>query len=345
MKIALHKCSSEKLHSSSWIPVWENYLLKNKISYEFVDCTQYNIIEKLNQFNILLWHFSQYNLAEMLEARSILYSAKKMGLKTFPDFNEAWHFDDKIAEMYALQSVDAPIPNSFVFYDINSFTEWLDTYNQFPIVGKLRTGSGSHNIKLLHSKKELYNYGRRMLIKGYNPAPSLLYKTSSNIRSSHNWNTFIKKAKRIPEFLRNLSNAKEFPNEKGYIYLQEFIPNDNYDLKVVVVGDKLSGVARPVRSHDFRASGGGEIYFDKKLFTKEIIKTAFETSDKLAMQCIGYDYVVNKETDEGLIVEMSYGFSHAAILSAGGYFDRDCVWHDEPLNVPHEIIKNILSKR
>ena len=92
--------------------------------------------------------------------------------------------------------------------------------------------------------------------KGYDPAPSLLYKTTSNVRSSHDWKTFKAKAKRIPEFLRVLSSAKKFPNERGYVYLQEFVPNDGYDMKVVVVGDKLSGFYRPVRTHDFRASGG-----------------------------------------------------------------------------------------
>ena len=58
---------------------------------------------------------------------------------------------------------------------------------------------------------------------------------------------------------------------------------------------------------------------------------------------MGYDYVVDKETGEGLIVEMSYGFSHEAIMSSGGYYDRNLQWHDEPLNAPYEIIKHIIN--
>ena len=343
MKVAIHRKINEKLHSGSWTTDWEQFVLDNNIEYEFVDCFQSDIMEQLRNFDCLLWHFDQYNFTDMLAARSILYSAKSMGLSVFPDFNETWHFDDKVAEMYALQAINAPIPKSFVFYDLSSFDNWLKSKPTLPIVGKLRTGSGSHNVNLLKSEYQLKKYAKRMLSKGYNPAPNLVYKTSSNIRSSHDWEAFKKKFKRIPEFLRVLSGAKKFSKEHGYVYLQEFIPNEGYDMKVVVVGDKLSGFVRPVRSNDFRASGGGECFFDKKYFTEPIIKSAFQAADVLNTQCIGFDYVVDKNTGEGLIVEMSYGFSNPYVMSSNGYFDRNCNWHDEPLNAPVELLKNMMK--
>jgi hypothetical protein len=58
---------------------------------------------------------------------------------------------------------------------------------------------------------------------------------------------------------------------------------------------------------------------------------------------MGYDYVVNSKTGKGLIVEMSYAFSHTALLQSNGYFDRNGNWHDEPLNAPEEILKNLLN--
>ena len=335
---------SKNVHSTDWSHPWIEYCKKNNIKHDVIDLFHVNNpMNLLKQYDCLLWHFGQYNYADMLEARSILYSAKQMGLKVFPDFNDAWHFDDKVAEMYLLQSINAPIPKSYVFYDINDFESWLQQEKTLlPMVGKLRTGSGSHNVKLLKNEQALKHYAKRMLDKGYNPAPNLIYKTTSNVRSSHNWATFKDKAKRIPEFLQVLGNAKKFPDERGYIYLQEFIPNDNYDMKVVVVGDKLSGVIRPVRSHDFRASGGGEVFFDHTFFTESIIKSAFAVTDALGTQCMGYDYVINNETKQAVIVEMSYGFSHAAIMSSKGYFDRECVLHDRALNAPFEILDNIL---
>ena len=57
------------------------------------------------------------------------------------------------------------------------------------------------------------------------------------------------------------------------------------------------------------------------------------------------DFTLKNKTKEAVIVEMSYGFSHIAILSAKGYFDRNCIWHDEPLNVTYEIIANIFKDK
>jgi len=112
----------------------------------------------------------------------------------------------------------------------------------------------------------------------------------------------------------------------------------------VVIGDKLSFIARNVRKGDFRASGGGDLFFDKSLVSRDILESAFKTNDKLGFQCMGYDYVVDKRTGIGKIVEISYGFSHTALLQAGGYWDRAYVWHDEPLNAPCETIENLINR-
>lgn len=344
MKVAICRNSKAIIHSTSWVFPWEEFCKDNMIDYELIDLLHCNAIVELQRFDVLLWHFEQYRYAEMMEARSILYSAKSMGLKVFPDFNDAWHFDDKIAETYILQAIGAPLPDSKIYYDNESVKKDLDTdMIKFPIVGKLRSGSGSHNVKLLKTKNDLIKYSSKMFSQGYNPSPSLLYKATSNIRSSHSLQQFVSRFKRIPEFLRNLSGAKQFPNEKNYVYLQQFVPNDGYDMKVVVVGDKCTFFVRPVRTNDFRASGGGEIFFDKRYFKKQIIENAFKISDLLGAKCMGYDFVVNNETGEGVIIEMSYGFSYQAIMIPNGYYDRSLQWHEEPLNAPYEIIKQIIN--
>ena len=341
MRVLIHKRNGVPEHSTAWGPVWAKYCEEHQIEYDVKDLFAIDPIPILSNYDLLLWHFGNYVYEDMLEARSILYTAKKMGLKIFPDFNDAWHFDDKVAEMYALKGVNAPIPRSWVFYDIKTVRENLSQF-EFPVVAKLRTGSGSHNVKLIKGKSQLLRYAKRMFGRGFSPHPSLVYKASSNIRASHDWKTFVAKYKRIPEFLRTLAGAKKFPKEKCYVYLQEFIPNDKYDIKVVVVGDKLSSFYRPTRSHDFRASGGGQFLYNQKLISKSILDSAFATADKLGLKCVGFDYVVDNRTQEGLIVEMSYGFAHMGILEANGYYDREYVWHDEPLNAPEELLKNLL---
>ena len=343
MRFLICKRENQKMHSTSWFKPWLSFLESNHLDYTIIDPFILDSLDFLRDFDCLLWHINNYSFEEMLEGRNFIYAAKSMGLKVFPDFEDAWHFDDKIAETYALKAINAPIPKSWIFYDLKSVLNSLSNNDiSFPVIAKLRTGSGSHNVKMIKNREQLLHYSRRMFNKGFNPSPSFFYKASSNIRSSHNSTVFLSKFKRIPEFMRTLKSAKKFPNERGYVFLQEFIPNDNFDLKIVVVNNKLTGLYRPTRTHDFRASGGGEIHYDKSLISKDIISSAFLTAKKLGARCIGFDYVVNNKNGKGYIIEMSYGFSHTAIFGSGGWYDEEATWHEGGLNAPEEIIKSML---
>jgi glutathione synthase/RimK-type ligase-like ATP-grasp enzyme len=342
-RIAIHKHDKTYVHSTGWTEPWIAYCENHNLKYEVVNCYDANIIEKLKNFDYLLWHFSNIKLQDMLFARSILYSAKKMGLKVFPDFNTAWHFDDKISETYLLKSVDAPQPKSWVFYSRDECMSWLKIEAHYPLVAKLRSGSGSYNVKLLDSQAQATRYAKKMFKKGYRNVPNILFKVKTNVRSVTDRTAFISKFKRIPEFMRTLSHAKLLPRERGYVYLQEFVPNDGYDIKIVVVGNKLSYFGRKARYNDYRASGGGLLFYDKSVVTPDIIKTAYEISGKLGFQCMGYDYVIDTRTKECKIVEVSFGFAHNFVLQAGGYWDRSGIWHEEPLNAPEEVISNLIN--
>ncbi len=345
MKIAILFDEDKKAHSTIWSFPWITYCEENNIEYNVVNPYAIKVVDELLDYDIILWHFSNYSHTDMLMARNVLFTLEKKGKKVFPSINDSWHFDDKLAETYLLESVNAPIPSSYYYYSLKDVENAISNNSfNFPIIAKLRNGSGSHNVKLFNSKNELLNYSKKMFSSGINSAPSLVFKASSNIKSTKNLSTLIKRAKRIPEFLRSLSNAKKFNVERGYVFLQEFIPNDGYDLKIVVVGDKLSFIGRNIRKGEYRASGGGDIFYDKDKVTNDVIATAFKTSDILNFNCMGYDYVVDKNTDKGKIVEISYGFSHEALLDAKGYFDREGKWHEEPLNAPYEILRNMINQ-
>ncbi len=319
----------------------EPFLEKHHIPYVDFDCYAYDVIDKLDELSGLFWWYSHYVFADKAEAQFILDIAAQKGLKVYPDHNTAWHFDDKIAEMYAFQSVSAAIPNSWVFYRKEECDRWIDNEASFPLVAKLKNGSGSNNVKLLKTKQQAHAYCKKMFSTGYKSAPSLVYKTFSKVQSTKNWKMFVHRFKQIPNFLKARAMAKGLGIEREYCYFQEFIPNAGFDLKVAVVGDKLGFLVRSVRKGDFRASGGGDIYYDRSLITKDIIDEAFCVADALHTQCMGFDFVVDSRTGKGLIVEMCHGFDHEAIYDAGGYFDRAGQWHTQPLHCGEEIIKNM----
>lgn len=320
------------------IEKWEEWLTRHNIPWEYLDCYRSDIIDQLPKYSALLWHYSNFVNADLMEAQHILDIASNMGLKVYPDHNTGWHFDDKIAEMYALHVAGAPMPKYWVFYEMDKCIEWLNNDAKYPIIAKLRRGSGSNNVKLLHNPSEAIKYAKRMFSKGYSPAQSLVYKTYSKVQSTRDWKTFVRRFKQIPNFLKARKYGKGMPAERGYCYFQEFVENKGFDLKVAVVNGKCSFLSRNVRKGDFRASGGGDINYSKDIMTEQIVKSAFDAADALKMQCVGFDYVVNAKTGEGLIIEMCHGFDADAVYGCGGYWDKDLVWHDEPLNVKTETL-------
>jgi len=70
--------------------------------------------------------------------------------------------------------------------------------------------------------------------------------------------------------------------EIGYAYFQDFIPGNDHDIRIIVIGDKAFAIKRLVRKKDFRASGSGFVYYGKNLFKEETVRLAFEMSEKLA---------------------------------------------------------------
>src|SRR5690606_30193963 len=95
--------------------------------------------------------------------------------------------------------------------------------------------------------------------------------------------------------------------EKGYIYFQDFIPGNNHDTRVVIVGNKAFSIIRYNRKDDFRASGSGHKSYDPALIDPRCLQIAFEVSEKLGMQSCAFDFILDTNNNP-LIIEISYGF-------------------------------------
>ena len=114
--------------------------------------------------------------------------------------------------------------------------------------------------------------------------------------------------------------------ERGYVYFQEFIPENNYDIRVIVIGDKAFAIKRMVRDDDFRASGSGNIRYEKENFEDTTIKLSFILSLNLKSQCVAFDYVYQDK--QPYLVEISFGFVKEVYDSCVGYWDNEMNWYE-----------------
>ncbi len=323
MKIAIH--NSKGSFSERWIP----YCEKNNIDFKLVNCFDTNIMQQLEDCDALMWHFNHKGARESKFAKQLLFAVQHTGKKVFPDYNTAWHFDDKVAQKYLLEAIDAPLAPAYAFYTKKEALEWASN-TDYPKVFKLRNGAGSDNVKLVNSFNGAKKLIRKSFGKGFKQ-----YDAWGNLKErirlfkagkTSLWDV----SKGVLRIFHTTQYDRVTGKEMGYVYFQQFIPQNDFDIRVCVVGDKAFAIKRVVRKNDFRASGSGTILYDKEHFDDETIKLAFDVSEKLKDQCMAYDFVFKDE--KPLIVEISYGFAKEGYDDCVGYWDKEMTWYPGKFN-------------
>lgn len=331
--IAIHPSSNS--YSDRWIP----YCEKNGIAFKIVNCYKNNIVHQLIGCSALLWHHHQGSPRDIVFAKQLLFALEQTGLTVFPNFKTGWHFDDKVGQKYLLESGAIPVVNSLVFYKKEEALEWLNT-TSFPKVFKLRGGAGSANVILVSDKRTATTLVKKAFGGGFSQ-----YRAYDNLKERFrkyrlgktDFKDLLKGAMR---FVVEPPFSKVAGKEIGYIYFQEYIPDNDHDIRVIVIGDKAFAIKRMTRDNDFRASGSGNILYDKELFDEATIRLSFDVASKLQTQCLALDYVFDKGIP--LVVEISYGFSMVGYDPCPGYWDSNLQWHEGKFNPYGWMIEDII---
>ncbi|NBC65103.1 MAG: hypothetical protein GVY07_05485 [Bacteroidetes bacterium] len=335
MKIAIHQ--KENDFSSKWIEYCEN----NGIDFKIVNCYSNDIIEETEDCDALMWHFNQSNPKDVLFAKELLYSMQMAGKVVFPNFNTAWHFDDKVAQKYLLESIDAPLVPSYVFYNEESAIDWVNE-TTFPKVFKLRKGAGSAHVTLVKNKK----MAKRLVKKAFGSGFSL-YNKRSNLaerwRKYRTGKTSLSNVfKGVVRLFYTTEYARVLGRERGYVYFQDFIPDNTYDIRVVVIDNKAFAIKRLVRDNDFRASGSGSVLYGKEHFDDATIQLSFQIAKKIKSQSLAIDFVY--KDGRPLIVELSYGFIKEVYFKCEGFWDVELNWHEGPFDAQGWMVETVLKE-
>lgn len=332
--IAIHP--SKGSFSDRWIP----YCEAQGIAYKLVNCYANDIVQQLKDCDALLWHHHQGNPRDIVFAKPLLFALEQAGMKVFPNFNTNWHFDDKLGQKYLFEKAGVRAAEAFVFYTKQDALQWIDTAS-FPKVFKLRGGAGSSNVKLAKDKATAIQLVNKAFGSGFSQ-----YQAMDNLKER--FRKYRKGKTNAKDVLKGVvrlaappAYAKVSGKEIGYIYFQEFIPGNDHDIRVIVIGDKAYAIKRMVRENDFRASGGGDILYAKELFNDSLIQLSFEINDKLNTQCLALDFVFDK--GEPLVVEISFGFSMVGYDPCPGYWTKDLQWHEGKFNPYGWMIEDVVT--
>lgn len=336
MKIAIHH------NPDSFSDRWIKYCQENDLAYKLVNAFDSDIVAQVSDCDVFMWHHHHAQFKDVLTAKRILFALEHVGIKVFPDFKTGWHFDDKVAQKYLLEAIGAPLVPSYVFYDKQEALSWAKN-TSFPKVFKLKGGAGAANVKLIRTEHEAKKLIHRAFGRGFPQFDKVAAFKERIRRFKEGQEGFIGVLKGFARLFISIEFSKKQPPEKGYAYFQDFVPNNDSDIRVVVIGDKAFAIKRFVRENDFRASGSGSISYDASDIDIRCVNLAFKINKSLETQSIGFDFVFNVNGEPEL-VEFCYGFAVKPYDSCPGYWDQDLNWHQVEFNPQNWMLNNLLEK-
>lgn len=327
--------------SGSFVPAWIQYCEENSIPYKDVDCFASDIVEQVKGCDALLWNWAHHDYRAQLFARQLIASVEEMGISVFPNTATCWHYDDKVGQKYLLEAIKAPVVPTHVFYEKDRALSWVER-TSFPKVWKLRGGAGSQNVRLVRTKQEARkvvkkSFGRGWRNSRFHPLKDRVW----HFRRDRDLRSFLNIARGIVRvFVPHESNAKS-QNQRNYVYFQDFIPDNDCDIRIIVIGDRAFAIKRMIREGDFRASGSGAIRYERHEFPEECVKIAFDVTDRLRSQSCAFDFV--QREGKWLIVEISYAFNLAVYKPCPGYWDKNLEWNEEAVTPERFMIEELLA--
>lgn len=337
MKIAIH--AREGSYSERWI----EYCREHQIDCKIVNAYDTDIMDQLRDCDAFMWHHHQAGYKDALFAKQLLFSLEQAGKVVFPDFNTGWHFDDKLGQKYLFEVNGIQAASAYAFYSKKEAVEWIKQAT-FPKVFKLRGGAGSANVLLAKSKRDAYRYVKKSFGRGWSFFSGKRYfKDQWRFYCDHKI-SLLRLLKAFGRIFITTEAGRMLPVHKGYAYFQEFIPNDGFDYRIEICGDKCIALVRYARKNDFRASGGHNDHFEKELIPKDVVLFAFEVVDKLKLQACALDIVREKKSGKLYVIENSYCYGVDRDQFDHGYWDRQGHFHDEQFNGLDWMIEGVIDQ-
>jgi glutathione synthase/RimK-type ligase-like ATP-grasp enzyme len=250
-------------------PYWTKYrrfLVANGIPYELYDIHHSSWLADAERFDLVLWRPASYPY-ELEECRRKFHLLEtRLGMLCCPSVAEMQLYEDKIAQYEVLTRHGFPMAETFIS-ESEAETRAFLAQCSYPLVWKLTTASGSLGVELVTSRRQ----AERMVRKVFNFCGRRTY-----------W---------------------PYLGQKDYVYLQRFLPEARFDMRVIVVGECVFGYYRDAPRGEFRASGMNRLRWEEPP-TVAAIKLARRVASALGMSYVAVDVLVDRQ-GELRIIELS----------------------------------------
>ena len=308
---------------------WATCLKERGIEVRKLNLLASDALEQAQQCDGVMWRWT-HTPQDKQSARYILHIIEHyLDIPVFPNSQNAWHFDNKIAQYYLLQFLQAPTPKTWVFWDREIALEWAKVAD-YPVVFKLSPGAGSANVIRVINLDDAKHLIDKCFISGIFPYSMNEFQPgSSGSRSKSQWRAMLVRLRHAAQYTWKsdyppLPASEWWQPEKGYVYFQEFLPENDRDTRITVIGERAFGFQRLNRLGDFRASGSGKIIHDPQNIDPRCVDIAFQISQRGNFQSMAYDFLMRNQ--EPVICEISYAFADWAVQKCPGHWHSTQGW-------------------
>jgi glutathione synthase/RimK-type ligase-like ATP-grasp enzyme len=305
------------------IEVYKEILSFNKIEYKVLNVSSPDFWKDIEDVDRVIFKWANTSSDYKLAHTILPIIETHYNTKCFPSQATSWHYDDKVREYYLLKRYGYPMAESYIFWNKKDAKEFVKTAN-LPLVHKLTGGSGSTAVSIVKSRRKAMRFVKRAFGRGTNQNPGFfqtLRVYNYNLRR-----IYRKYGIEFRNFLIGKDRTPHWMKHKNYVLFQKFYPNNTYDTRVQITGNRGYAFIRHNRENDFRASGSNNWSLDKSKINMDMVKMAFEISQKMDFQSMAYDFIYD-ENNKPVIVEISYCYGDYPEFSTG-YWDPELNWHD-----------------
>jgi len=280
--------------------LWIKYCDRNAIPYRRVDVYSRDFWQEVKPNDILMWHYAPN--AE--KAERILISLELANVLVFPNLQTRFGFDDKMAQGLFTEISGVPYANTTVLLKRDEAKRYVEDCD-LPVVFKLATGNSSNNVKLVRDRKSANTLIRRMFGPGsatYDRSGILKRRLTQFRRRQVGLSKVLSATIRLFFVPRHMKRR-----DHDYVLFQAFLPDNDSDMRIVVIDEKAFGMTRYNAPGDFRASASGLIDHDPDKIDPEAVRLCFKAAKMLNTDCCAFD-VLKTRAGGFEIIEFCFGF-------------------------------------
>jgi glutathione synthase/RimK-type ligase-like ATP-grasp enzyme len=311
--------------TKGFAPAWSAALDRNGLTPSSIDKGRSDFLSVAAKFDAVMWHLDNGDLRDRISGRQQVGALEAAGVKVYPSYDSVWTYDDKVSQAWIMRALGICHPDTWVFLDRGEAASAASRL-PYPVVWKQSHGSGSRAVQLVRTRTQALRLIKRAFGRGF-AAYDMGFLLRDRVRGLvHGESSMVDVAKMAVRVLIPPHYVRLAPPEKGYLYLQEFIPDRRHDFRVKLVGDRVWGYQRTVRAGDFRASGGQQAnyYIERDALPPPLRQLSRELRRRLKMNTVAFDFL--ERDGEYLLLEFSAFWGFSSNQHEVGYWNESDEW-------------------